>query len=184
MDYLLLPLIIIYFFLFLKMNITANLSIEVLEAGEPEIDAIKTIAYPAWESTYLKIVSQEQFDFMYNEMYSDSSLKKQIAEGHKFFILYEDKKPAAFVSFIKNNNTIRIPKLYVHPSHQKKGFGKILLNKVAELNREKYGVIELNVNRFNPAKFFYQKLGFKITEEIDVPIGKYFMNDYIMQKEI
>lgn len=161
-----------------------SLSIEIVEVKESEINTIKSIAFPAWEATYLKIVSQEQFDFMYNEMYSDDSLVKQFAEGHRFFVLYENNIPAAFVSFITVGRVVRVPKLYVHPSEQKKGFGKILIDKVEELNKRKFEVIELNVNRFNPAKFFYEKLGFKIISEIDVPIGKYFMNDYIMQKEI
>lgn len=121
---------------------------------------------------------------MYNEMYSEESLLRQFADGHRFFILYENNIAAAFVSFVIEENVVRIPKLYVHPSHQKKGFGKILIDKIKEINKGKFGVIELNVNRFNPAKNFYEKLGFKIIMEIDVPIGKYFMNDYIMQKEI
>jgi ribosomal protein S18 acetylase RimI-like enzyme len=161
-----------------------SLSIEIVEVKESEIEIITSIALPSWETTYLKIVSPEQFDFMYNEMYSHESLAKQFAEGHRFFILYENNIPAAFVSFVTEGRVARIPKLYVHPSHQKKGFGKILIDKVCELNKGKLEAIELNVNRFNPAKFFYEKLGFKIISEIDVPIGKYFMNDYIMQKEI
>ncbi len=160
------------------------LPIEITEVNDSEIDTIKSIAFPAWEATYLKIVSKEQFDFMYNEMYSDDSLKKQFSEGHKFFILYENKIPAAFVSFVAERNVIKIPKLYVHPSHHKKGFGKILLEKVEDICKGKFETIELNVNRFNPAQFFYQKHGFKTMCEIDVPIGKYFMNDYIVRKEI
>lgn len=161
-----------------------SLSVEIVEVKESEIETITSIAFPAWKATYLKIVSPEQFDFMYNEMYSDESLLKQFAGGHRFFILYENNIPAAFVSFITEGSVVRVPKLYVHPSHQKKGFGKFLIDKVEELNKGKFEAIELNVNRFNPAKFFYEKLGFKIISEIDVPIGKYFMNDYIMQKEI
>jgi len=161
-----------------------NLPIEITEVNESEIKIIINIARPAWEATYLKIVSQEQFDFMYNEMYSEESLRRQFSEGHRFFILFENKIPAAFISFVPEGNIIRIPKLYVHPSHQKKGFGKILIDKIEELCKNNFEAIELNVNRFNPAKFFYEKLGFKVISEIDVPIGKYFMNDYIVRKDI
>jgi ribosomal protein S18 acetylase RimI-like enzyme len=162
----------------------SDLPIEILEAGEADIKIITDIAFPAWEATYLKIVSREQFDFMYNEMYSGESLRKQFSEGHRFFILYENKIPAAFVSFVPDGKSVRIPKLYVHPAHQKKGFGKMLLDEVEKLCKGKFEAIELNVNRFNPARFFYEKLGFKIISEIDVPIGKYFMNDYIVRKKI
>lgn len=160
------------------------MNIEILEVKSSEIKTITGIAFPAWEATYLKIVSKEQFDFMYNEMYSDESLQKQFKEGHRFFVLYENKIPAAFISFVSEGNSVRIPKLYVHPAHQKKGFGKMLIDKVEEINKENFETLELNVNRYNPAKFFYEKIGFEIDSEIDVPIGKYFMNDYIMKKKI
>lgn len=46
-------------------------------------------------------------------------------------------------------------------------------------------VLELNVNRQNKARIFYEKFGFVIVEEKDIPIGNgYFMNDYVMQKVI
>jgi hypothetical protein len=40
----------------------------------------------------------------------------------------------------------------------------------------------LNVNRYNKARFFYEKFGFKIIDEVDISIGNnYFMNDYVME---
>jgi len=167
------------------MNINTSNSVELRQAGKEDIQTIINIAFPAWDTTYRgKIVSEEQFDFMFNEMYSVESLTNQFDSGHTFYILYEDGVPAAFVSFIREEKTIRIPKLYVHPSHHKKGFGKILIKKVEELNKDDFDFLELNVNRYNPAKNFYEKLGFNVSDEIDVPIGKFFMNDYIMKKEI
>jgi ribosomal protein S18 acetylase RimI-like enzyme len=45
--------------------------------------------------------------------------------------------------------------------------------------------LQLNVNRNNPAKIFYEKLGFAVLNEEDIDIGNgYFMNDYVMQKMI
>jgi hypothetical protein len=43
----------------------------------------------------------------------------------------------------------------------------------------------LNVNRYNKAFTFYQKLGMEIAEEIDLEIGNgYYMNDYIMSLDL
>jgi predicted lactoylglutathione lyase len=40
----------------------------------------------------------------------------------------------------------------------------------------------LNVNRFNKAIQFYRKIGFEITDTVDIAIGNgYFMEDYIME---
>jgi hypothetical protein len=39
----------------------------------------------------------------------------------------------------------------------------------------------LNVNKYNKAKFFYEKLGFTITKEEVIDIGNdYVMDDYVM----
>jgi hypothetical protein len=45
--------------------------------------------------------------------------------------------------------------------------------------------LRLNVNRYNKAKFFYEKLGFKIIGSEDVDIGNgFYMNDFVMQKNL
>ena len=51
--------------------------------------------------------------------------------------------------------------------------------KIAKNNQQK-GVF-LNVNKYNKAQFFYQKLGFIITKEEVIDIGNnYIMDDYVM----
>ena len=46
-------------------------------------------------------------------------------------------------------------------------------------------VLQLQVNRNNKAKSFYEKIGFKVIEEADFDIGNgFFMNDYVMGKKL
>ena len=60
--------------------------------------------------------------------------------------------------------------------------GKFLINEVVDRVREVDGrTLELNVNRANKAKDFYERAGFKIKETVDIEIGNGFqMNDYVM----
>ena len=45
--------------------------------------------------------------------------------------------------------------------------------------------LQLNVNRINKARFFYERLGFSVTREEDTDIGHdYFMNDFVMEKPL
>ena len=44
--------------------------------------------------------------------------------------------------------------------------------------------LDLNVNRYTPAIAFYERRGFARQREVDVAIGPYFMNDYIMRKAL
>jgi ribosomal protein S18 acetylase RimI-like enzyme len=69
------------------------------------------------------------------------------------------------------------------PETQGKGFGKFMINeviKIAKSNNQKG--IYLNVNKYNTAKFFYEKLGFVISKEEVIDIGNdYVMDDYVME---
>jgi ribosomal protein S18 acetylase RimI-like enzyme len=69
------------------------------------------------------------------------------------------------------------------PETQGKGFGKFMIEEVINIakNNKQKGVF-LNVNKYNKAKFFYKKLGFKITIEEVIDIGNnYIMDDYVME---
>ena len=69
------------------------------------------------------------------------------------------------------------------PEQQGKGTGKILLEYVINSVKEMGATsLELNVNRFNKARYFYEKQGFVVTGEQDIDIGgSFFMNDYLME---
>jgi ribosomal protein S18 acetylase RimI-like enzyme len=52
--------------------------------------------------------------------------------------------------------------------------------RIAKTNNQKG--IYLNVNKYNSAKFFYEKLGFTNVKEEVIDIGNgYVMDDYVME---
>jgi len=56
---------------------------------------------------------------------------------------------------------------------------------IEEIRKQGASTLQLQVNRHNKAKDFYELLGFTIIEEADFDIGNgYFMNDYVMEKKI
>ncbi len=101
-------------------------------------------------------------------------------------MLYDENEVVGFVAYEFNCNEtglLKIHKIYLLPETQGKGFGKFMMDEVLEIakNNQKKGVF-LNVNKYNSAKLFYQKLGFKITKEEVIDIGNnYIMDDYIME---
>jgi GNAT superfamily N-acetyltransferase len=74
----------------------------------------------------------------------------------------------------------------VLPEHHGEGLGKFLINEVVNKVREAGGkTLELNVNRANDAKVFYERMGFTIKKTVDIAIGNgFFMNDYVMEMVI
>ena len=76
-------------------------------------------------------------------------------------------------------------KIYVLPTRQGQGLGLQLLEAVEQAARQAHGAfLDLNVNRYNPALAFYERRGFVRQREEDVPIGPYFMNDFVMRKTL
>ena len=120
-------------------------------------------------------------------MYSTDSLKNQMASGHCFYLAEKAGKAVGYVSFNREEgNLFHLQKIYVLPECQRTGIGKVLFEKVTEQVRNLGGTaIELNVNRTNNAKTFYEHMGMKVARTGDFPIGNgYYMNDYIMRLEL
>ncbi|WP_184551042.1 GNAT family N-acetyltransferase [Mucilaginibacter sp. FT3.2] len=153
-----------------------------------DVDTIFSIADTTWWATYSVILSEEQLRFMLNEIYSADKLAKQIANNVQTYLLLEeeDGTPVAFAAYSpreEDANIYKLHKLYCLPQTQGKGYGKILINTVAQKTREAgKHLLELNVNRHNKALSFYQKMGFAVAYEEDIAIGPYWMNDYVMRK--
>ena len=152
-----------------------------------DIPFIQEIARLTWPVAYKEILSPEQLEYMLDSFYSTESLHKQIENGHHFFIALKDFKPSGFAAFNHEGNQIyKLQKLYVNPNIQQSGIGRHLLQTVEKTAFSMGGkTMQLNVNRHNKATSFYEKNGYSITKEVDIPIGNgYFMNDYIMEKSL
>lgn len=161
---------------------------EIKKVDTESIPIIQTLANITWAVAYKEIISNEQKEFMLYQMYSTESLQSQIQQqNHQFVIAYLDKNPSGFSSYsIKpstNDSIGKLHKLYVDPSQQGQGIGKSILQFILkDISKKGANYLELNVNRQNKAVRFYQKLGFTIIAEEDIPIGNgFFMNDYVMQ---
>ncbi|WPU94531.1 GNAT family N-acetyltransferase [Mucilaginibacter sabulilitoris] len=154
-----------------------------------DVETIRQIADQTWWVTYGPILEKEQIDFMLSEIYSASKIRAQIENNVQIYLLLlEDEQPVAFASYSPREENVEIyklHKLYCLPQIQGKGYGKILINQVAQKTMDAgKDVLELNVNRYNNAKTFYEKMGFAIAYEEDIAIGPYWMNDYVMRKEL
>ena len=158
----------------------------IKSATTEDIPAIHEIMTETWEPAYRDILSAEQIKYMYDEIYQSEALQKQMAEGQQFYILYENQVPDGLAAYsFHEGHTYKLNKLYVKPAYQGKGYGSLLIRHVEQeaLNRGGEYLI-LNVNRHNQARQKYERLGFKVTKEEDIPIGPYWMNDYVMQKPL
>ncbi|MBT2556575.1 GNAT family N-acetyltransferase [Hymenobacter sp. ISL-91] len=164
-------------------------SIRIRPATAADIPTILALAEATWEPTYRFIISREQIEYMYRVIYTEASLQRQISEqGHQFLLAYaEGEEASGYASFSAQPETgfFKLQKIYVLPSHQGQGLGQQLIGAVETAVRAAGGhTLDLNVNRHNPALAFYEHLGFQRHHEEDIAIGPYWMNDYVMRKEL
>lgn len=152
-----------------------------------DIPLIRELTYQVWPQTYRDILTEAQIEYMLDMMYSPSSLQQQMQDGCHFIIVYQNEEPVGFASGqLINTNIGKLHKIYVIPAAQKTGAGKLLLQHVYDFIKSQGGTaLQLQVNRHNNARYFYEKEGFEVIEEADFAIGNgYYMNDYVMEKKL
>lgn len=161
----------------------------IRQATEADTEIIRQLAEDTWWPTYGPILAKEQIEFMLGEIYSAEKISQQLRTGEQqFLILTENTEPVAFAGYsprTEDPEIYKLHKLYCLPKTQGNGYGKILINAVIEKVKEAgKHTLDLNVNRHNKALNFYQKMGFEVAYEEDIAIGPYWMNDYVMRKQL
>lgn len=161
--------------------------LKIRMATSKDIPLIRELTFKVWPQTYAAIVSREQIEYMMEMMYSEASLLKQMNDGCRFIIAYDNNEPVGFASCQETEPSLfKLHKIYVLNSQQGKGTGKFMIEYLLNDIRQKGGsALQLQVNRHNKARNFYEKLGFVTIQEADFDIGNgYFMNDYVMEKKL
>jgi len=161
----------------------------IREATIKDAATIRQLAEEIWYPTYSPILSQEQIRYMLDHIYDLETITQQIAKGlQTYLLLVADEQPTGFASFSprqENPEVFKLHKLYCRTETKGKGYGKMLINEVEQrVKQSGKDVLELNVNKYNPAKAFYEKMGYEVVYEEDIPIGAYWMNDFVMQKRL
>jgi GNAT superfamily N-acetyltransferase len=160
----------------------------ILEIGKKDLKIVQKIVFETWPVAYGEILSQAQLTYMLDKFYNIESLEATIDEGHRYFLYSANDIPLGFLGVQAGLETdsLKIHKLYVLPQNQGKNIGLKLfqyaenLTKLMNLKR-----VFLNVNRFNKAKNFYEKIGMKICKVEDIEIGNgYLMEDFVMEKKL
>ncbi|SEA60157.1 Acetyltransferase (GNAT) domain-containing protein [Arachidicoccus rhizosphaerae] len=166
----------------------------ILPAGPPDIPLIQQIVDVSWPDTYGRILSEAQLSYMLDMMYNTQTLEAQMRSTHHYSILWEnsadDSNAATAMGFIdvekQDSDYCKLHKIYLLPASKGKGYGKLLMEYALQQSKSLgCRFVKLNVNRYNNALGFYERMGFTIAETVDNPIGNgYYMNDYVMIKPL
>lgn len=163
---------------------------QIVEATTDHIYNIQVLSNVIWPATFSNILSQEQISYMMDMMYSTSSLEKQMNElNHHYLLAEEDGEYLGYLSYelnYKGTPITKIHKIYVLPSIQGKGVGRLFIDAVSKLAlKNNNTLLSLNVNRYNRAIDFYKRMCFDFFASENIDIGNGFlMEDYVMNKDL
>lgn len=163
---------------------------QIVNATTDHIYNIQVLSDIIWPVTFKEILSPEQIKYMMEMMYNSSALEKQMNElNHRYLLVEEDGEYLGYLSYetdYKGASVTKIHKIYVLPSTQGKGIGRLFIDTASEIAKANNNtILSLNVNRFNKAIDFYKRMGFNFHSSENIEIGNGFlMEDYIMNKNL
>ncbi len=160
---------------------------KIRRAAPEDAATIQQLAEAIWLPTYTPILSQEQIRYMLDHIYDLDTITKQIREHQQTYLMLQvDGEPSGFAAYAprpENPQVYKLHKIYCLPATKGMGYGKQLLKEVeGKVSAAGSNTLELNVNKYNPAKGFYERMGYEVIYAEEIPIGPYIMDDYVMRK--
>lgn len=152
-----------------------------------EIPTLQRLAREIWEEHYLKIIGQNQIDYMLDLFYSTEQIQTEIEKGTSWEILLLDEEPVGYLVCELKDDKVYLSKIYLKEKVRGKGLGKILLERAIEITKShSKKSLYLNVNKQNVNSIsFYERNGFKKIDEGVFNIGNgYVMDDFIYELNI
>lgn len=166
------------------------MTVEIIPISTPDgIAIVERLAREIWTEHFTPIIGASQVEYMLEKFQSADAMMGQISHGGKYYLAMVDNKPVGYAGLVPDMNDKRmmLSKLYVKDAARGKGVGKAILDFIEyKCELEGLSTLWLTVNRFNNSPIaWYKRHGFKTVDEVKKDIGGgYFMDDYIMEKNI
>lgn len=167
------------------MFLICAVNVHFKQVGENDVAVLSSLAEKIWRAHYPSIIPHAQIDYMLALMYSESSLNRQLSEGHRFLLLNIQERPAGYFSISNNDGRhFFLHKFYLDTSLHFQGFGTLMMDELLRQLPATAEQLELFVNRQNiKAINFYFRHGFSILRVVDNHIGgDFWMNDFVMRR--
>ena len=154
---------------------------------DEELLITEKLADIVWRAHYIPIVGKAQIDYMLEKFQSFAAMKQQIAEGYRYYLIYENNEAAGYFAIQERGRSLFLSKLYVLEDWRNRGLAKLALDFIEkEANTAGLEQIDLTVNKENTGSIAaYERMGFKNAGPIIADIGRgYVMDDYKMVKTL
>lgn len=155
---------------------------------DAQIEAAAALADEIWHEWFPAILSDGQIDYMVEKFQSAGAIKKQLAEGYRYFLIRKDGTRIGYTAVREDpDGRLFLSKIYIKKEHRGNGYAKEVLEFLKGICAENgCRAIWLTVNKHNESSInVYKKCGFRLIGEDVTDIGNgYVMDDYFFQLDL
>ena len=155
-----------------------------------DVERLVALAREIWHAHYRAIIGTAQIEYMLAQRYDAGVVRGELGrDGIWWDKLVAGEEMAGFASYFLTGipGEMKLDKLYVHPRHQRRGYGGLLIARAGAAARARgCSRLTLAVNKGNRGAIdAYLKHGFRVESAVVKDIGGGFvMDDYIMEKPV
>ena len=159
--------------------------------ADTDVAQLVALAREIWYAHYPAIIGSAQIEYMLRQRYEFDVVRAELRQSGVWWDkLMLGAEMAGFASYLLVDDAadrMKLDKLYVHPRHQRRGYGGMLIARACAAARVRgCSRLELAVNKGNRSAIdAYLKHGFRVAASVVKDIGGGFvMDDYIMVKPV
>ncbi|WP_414842091.1 GNAT family N-acetyltransferase [Enterococcus saccharolyticus] len=160
-----------------------------------DLKTLQEISFETFNDTFAKQNSPENMNAYLDNAYTDEKLTTELQTPHStFFFLYKDDELAGYLKVNTDEaqteaiavNALEIERIYIRSTHKRQGLGRYLIDQACNLAVKKgKETIWLGVWEHNqPARAFYQTMGFVRQGQHSFFMGDDEQTDFIMVKNV
>jgi len=155
-----------------------------------DVEVLVALAREIWRAHYPAIISTAQIEYMLAQRYDAQVVRGELGrDGIWWDKMMAGEEMGGFASYFLTGvpGEMKLDKLYVHPRHQRRGYGGRMIDHACGVARERgCGRLVLAVNKQNRGAIdAYLKHGFRVAGAVVKDIGGGFvMDDYLMVKPV
>lgn len=160
-----------------------------------DLKTLQEISFETFNDTFAKQNSPENINAYLDNAYTDEKLTTELQTPHStFFFLYKDDELAGYLKVNTDEaqteaiavNALEIERIYIRSTHKRQGLGRYLIDQACNLAVKKgKETIWLGVWEHNqPARAFYQTMGFVRQGQHSFFMGDDEQTDFIMVKNV
>lgn len=172
-----------------------QMTVQIKKCTTTDLLSLQQLSFITYTDTFEPFNTAENMKAYLDEAYADEKLLSELNQPlSEFYFLYEADELVGYTKLNRNEaqteffaeNVLEIERLYVHPAHKRKGYGRFLMEYAFTIAQQRgntaawLGVWEHNES----AKAFYETMGFKRCGQHSFFMGDDEQTDFIMMKQL